>query len=95
MNPEKWKNAHLKRMYGITLEEYNQMKQEQNGKCAICSCEEKFKQNEKIKNLCVDHDHKTGEIRGLLCHRCNIALSVIEIYIKNPEKWDNYLQKFK
>jgi hypothetical protein len=59
----------VKSMYGITAEEYKFMHQLQQGKCAICNEEPKTK-----RGLHVDHDHKTGKVRGLLCHGCNVAL---------------------
>lgn len=58
---------HLKRTYGITLEQYNELLERQDYACAVCN-----KKQDKIKyNLHVDHNHKTGEIRGLLCFNCN------------------------
>lgn len=58
---------HLKRTYGITLEQYTELLEKQDYACAVCK-----KKQDKIKyNLHVDHDHKTGEIRGLLCFNCN------------------------
>jgi len=65
----------LKRLYGITLEQYNEISEKQGGKCAICGNPETCKsKNDKIRILVVDHDHKTNKIRGLLCHTCNIML---------------------
>lgn len=73
-NPEKVKEhskrASLKRLYGISLETYNEMFADQEGFCAIC---DKHASEEKYA-LCVDHDHNTGVIRGLLCLNCNTAL---------------------
>jgi hypothetical protein len=70
-DPEKWKletrRRTLKRNYGITLEEYQQMLRKQGG-CAICG------KNEGLKEMPVDHCHKTGNIRGVLCHWCNKGL---------------------
>lgn len=57
----------LKRLYGITPEQYNEVLEKQDGCCAVClKPKEHFK-----KRLNVDHDHHTGEIRGLLCVDCN------------------------
>lgn len=66
----KQKHTELKRIYGITLNEYNQLLKEQNDSCFIC---QKHQSNFKRK-LAVDHDHKTGKVRGLLCHNCNTSL---------------------
>ena len=61
-------SAHLKATYGITIKEYDVMFKLQGGKCAICG-------GGTSKNfLATDHDHKTGEIRGLLCATCNKVL---------------------
>ncbi len=57
----------LKRTYGITLEQYEEILQKQDYRCAVC----KRHRDEFTKNLAVDHDHKTGEIRGALCTHCN------------------------
>lgn len=64
----------LKRKYGIGLAEYSQMFMAQNGKCAICSSEYGGHRNGEQKALAVDHDHKTGKVRGLLCEPCNQGL---------------------
>lgn len=77
---------HLKTTYGISVTDYEQMLKKQNGKC-ICG-----RDNGKI-NLHVDHDHKTGKIRGLLCYRCNHAIGLLA---DNPEILKalyKYLQK--
>ena len=72
---EKATHRHLKRVFGITIEEYNQMLDDQNKVCKICGGKEIRKlKNGKITRLHVDHNHETGEIRGLLCNRCNIML---------------------
>lgn len=72
-NKDMFKNIDLKRTYGITLEDYNRMRERQNGVCKIC----KKPPNGK-RPLAVDHDHKTGVIRGLLCYGCNRALHVLD-----------------
>jgi hypothetical protein len=59
--------------YGLSVEEYNEMVLAQDGKCKICLSTDSHRTNTKY-NLFVDHCHKTGKIRGLLCHHCNAAL---------------------
>ncbi len=62
------KDAYLKAKYAITEEQYWAIYQKQGGKCAICHCHQRY------KCLAVDHDHKTGMGRGLLCEQCNRGL---------------------
>jgi len=64
----------LKINYGLTVGEYDIMFEKQQGCCAICG----IHQSELKKRLFVDHDHKTGKVRGLLCINCNCRLSVLE-----------------
>ena len=63
---DKIKNWRLQKEHHITIQEYKNMFIEQEGKCAICG--------KKFNYLCVDHDHNTGKIRGLLCHKCNLVI---------------------
>lgn len=73
------RSREYKSKYGITLEEYNMMCQEQNGLCALCGKPETKKDRAgKIKILSVDHDHSTGVVRSLLCSTCNLLLGQIE-----------------
>lgn len=60
------KNLVLKRLYGITLAEFNEMVTDQGGRCAICGVDP--------PRLVVDHDHESGVVRGLLCDSCNNGL---------------------
>jgi len=75
-NPERCKSYSLKRYFGITLEEYEVMVEAQDGLCAICGEKEFAKHHltNEIRDLAVDHDHKTGKVRGLLCTNCNKGL---------------------
>ena len=63
-------NTKLKRRFGITLEEYAIMFERQNRQCLICKASESSSGH----RLAVDHCHRTGRIRGLLCKNCNVAL---------------------
>ena len=72
-NPEKQRIYNFKKLYGISHEDWLEMWESQDGKCAICG-----KQFQTPFNARVDHNHRTGEVRGLLCHRCNVGLGYIE-----------------
>lgn len=69
-NPHLIKQRELKIDFNITLNQYNQMLKDQNECCALCN---RHQSNFK-RSLAVDHCHKTGRIRGLLCIACNTAL---------------------
>lgn len=79
------KNSRLLKGYGITLETYNVLFQKQLGSCAIC----KKHQKDLRRALDVDHDHKTGKVRGLLCFTCNTHLG---IYEKRSSEFVTYLK---
>jgi len=72
--PLYWKEKHLQTSFGIGLREYGQMLVAQGGKCAICRQEETEIRAGTVKALAVDHDHKTDQVRGLLCVACNTGL---------------------
>lgn len=63
---KKARDYHLKRSYGITHDDYVRMLKAQGGGCDICGLKPK-----KGKHLDVDHNHKTGKVRGILCRYCN------------------------
>jgi len=71
--PEYRANQNLKHKFGMTLADYDSMLDQQGGICAICSSEEP-----KGKRFSVDHNHKTGEVRGLLCNPCNVAIGLLK-----------------
>lgn len=72
--PMRIRESALKRMYGITVADYDRMYAEQGGTCAICRQPEKLVRRGVLQELSVDHCHATGRVRGLLCHDCNLGI---------------------
>jgi len=83
------RRQHLKKRYGITPEDYEKMLTEQKGKCAICNRHGQSPGNK--RRLDVDHCHKTGKIRGLLCNRCNQSMGKVKDDIDLLKKFLAYL----
>ena len=92
---EQMRRKHYRKKYGIAIEDYDRLFELQDGKCAICGDSDTGKFN----HLCVDHDHKTGEVRGLLCNPCNKGIGCLrddkEIlksaigYLTDSQNWDS------
>ena len=74
-SPKLNREANLKNKYGLTLEAYMELYNAQEGRCAMCRISAPSFGR---KGLVVDHNHQTGQLRGLLCLRCNIALGWFE-----------------
>lgn len=85
------KNNRLKYEYGINEDKYNEIFTAQGGCCAIC----KTHQTSLPISLAVDHDHKTGEVRGLLCGNCNRGIGYLQDTAEVLESATNYLLKHK
>lgn len=94
-NKEKMRNLELLRKFNITSKIYNNLFKKQSGKCAICKQPEPIFDNRTNKKrlLSVDHNHKTGEVRGLLCTNCNNGLGRFRDKIKFLNNAINYLKK--
>ena len=71
---ERRRVRHNTRLYGLSHEDYLDLLETQGGVCAICHQPETMTYKGSPKSLCVDHDHDTGKVRGLLCAACNFAL---------------------
>lgn len=82
--------THLRITYNLTIEKYEKMLKSQNGVCDIC----KLPELSGIL-LCVDHDHKTGRIRGLLCKKCNSVLGLISEKLDTLQNIHSYLNKHR
>ena len=84
-SPERQRRYKLKHFYGMTVEDYNSMYQQQQGACKICQ--------KKFDQLVVDHDHDTGEVRGLLCNPCNTGIGLFFDNVSTLENAITYLTK--
>jgi 5-methylcytosine-specific restriction endonuclease McrA len=75
-HPERFKiakkKAHIKMTYGLTVEQYQDMFLRQQGLCGICRAE--FTEE---NNMHIDHNHQTGQVRGLLCRDCNFGIGFL------------------
>ena len=76
---------HLKKTYGLTEEQYWELFDLQGRVCAVCGS------RPRTKNLHVDHDHKTGEVRGLLCTSCNTKLMP---FIEHHPEYAEYAREY-
>lgn len=76
------------RDYGLTPEQFIEMEAKQEGRCAICK-RKPTGSTPQVSRLHVDHCHLTGRVRGLLCHRCNLAIG--QLY-EDPELFRNALE---
>lgn len=93
-NPEKYQEIDFRndlKRYGLTPEDYNKMFESQNGLCACCGIShENFR-----RGLHVDHDHTTGQVRALLCTKCNPGIGYFDDSVEKLEMAIKYLNKFK
>jgi len=89
-NQDKIKDYKLRKKYGISLEDYNKIFNDQNSCCMIC----KTHQDELNKKLVVDHNHNTGKVRGLLCDKCNRGLGQFNDEIEIIRQALDYLSTY-
>jgi len=83
-NPYRYKSISKKNKYGITQEEFDKMVKDINNICQICGLD--------MKRPCLDHDHATLQIRGILCSKCNMAIGLLGDDYKIVESAANYLK---
>lgn len=99
-NPEKVKEqnhrARLKRKYGLTPEAWEAMVAAAGGKCQICQREVVLRHDMEGKGLgeraVPDHCHRTGKIRGVLCHTCNKVLGMVGDSLAGLKRFQTYLE---
>lgn len=80
----------IRRIYKIDESQYNKIVKNQNNECAICC--KKFSWESKNNKPYIDHDHKTGKIRGLLCRNCNAALGMFDDNLEIIDNAKFYLE---
>lgn len=97
-NPEKAKTPkevalkhYLRKFYGLTVDQYEAKLKEQNGCCAVC----KKHSSEFKRRLAVDHNHQTGQIRGLLCVNCNNGLGCLKEDVKIIKDMIVYIEAYR
>lgn len=83
------KQNNLKRYYGLTQEQFDMLFAKQDGRCAICG---RKPEGNVQKAICVDHDHATNAVRGLLCGDCNKALGLFNDDVNLLQQAIQYLQ---
>lgn len=97
-NPERYKAAKLRVLWtDLTVDEimleYQRMMKVQNDLCAICKLPESSRHHKgKLRDLAVDHCHKTGKVRGLLCSSCNRGIGIFKENIETLKIAINYLE---
>ncbi len=85
-------SAYLRRNYNIQVDQYEDMLRRQGHRCAVCQGEGfTMAAHHKVK-LVVDHCHKTGRVRGLLCHNCNRALGLMQDDVEALKRSVQYLE---
>ena len=80
-------NSTLKNKYGITLDDYNRILKEQNNSCIVCGA------TPDKQRLHVDHNHITGEVRGLLCQACNVSIGKMKESPELLERLASYIRR--
>lgn len=84
------RRAQLKGKYGLTEEDFLKLLEKQGGRCAICGTDQP---GVRIQDWCVDHDHETEEVRGLLCQSCNFILGLAKDSIQTLAAAIRYLRR--
>lgn len=88
---KKW--ARFEDKWDLSKSDYMHMLKEQSGVCAICGLPETGTNKGNIINMAVDHDHKTGKIRGLLCSKCNRGLGMFYDDTDRLQSAINYIER--
>lgn len=96
-DPNFYKKKDLVRLYGVTFEWYKATLLKQKNVCAICAkpAEQNTTRRGKVMNLSVDHCHRTGVVRGLLCNNCNRAIGMLDHNRETLKAAQSYLAMYE
>jgi hypothetical protein len=98
-NVDKVQEGNLRDKHGVSYQWYQETLNTQKECCAICkkhkSLNVKDARNNKVRNLAVDHNHTTNQIRGLLCYGCNLALGMLKDNIESAQNLVEYLRFYE
>jgi hypothetical protein len=102
-HPEKYRANYIRRAFGISLKEFDARKADllivHGATCWVCGrtgkMQGQFKRNEKGRRIVVDHDHETGQLRGLLCDLCNTSLGKLDDNPASVFALYQYICKYK
>lgn len=83
------------RQYGLSIHQYNEMVARAHNRCETCGGKELYSNQHGPMPLSIDHNHKTGEVRGLLCSRCNRALGLLDDSVERVLKLLSYRSRYK
>ena len=90
LRPDRQQTAHLRRKYNLTIQQRQSLLDTQGGKCASCGGTLFGGQQTHI-----DHNHQTGQVRGILCHGCNTALGLLGESVERIYALASYVQRWK
>lgn len=82
--------GNMRRLYGLTEREYDDMVIASCGRCASCG---RMDDGSKALGIVIDHDHATGRVRGLICHQCNSALGLLEESLERLAELSSYIRR--
>ena len=78
------KDRHIQTKFGLSPEQYDELWEHQGGRCAICAKE--------LKDPVIDHNHETGQVRGLLCRTCNTGIGMLQDSVRLLTDAISYLE---
>jgi hypothetical protein len=90
-NPRKLKEYNLRWRYGLTLEEFDAIIASQNDACAVCF--RPFNHDPQKRDIVVDHNHDTGQMRGIVCAKCNAILGRVDRDVEILKRAVAYLER--